>query len=83
VVQSGLSLSPRMHTTLPPPPLPVPHQPPRRRAWSLPVQGMTCASCVARVEKAALAVPGVQQADVNLATETLHLQTSAAFDPRR
>jgi peptidoglycan/xylan/chitin deacetylase (PgdA/CDA1 family) len=31
---------------------------------------MTCASCVARVEKALKKVPGVQQATVNLATES-------------
>ncbi len=31
---------------------------------------MTCASCVTRVEKALLAVPGVSEASVNLATET-------------
>ena len=37
--------------------------------WRLPVQGMTCASCVARVEKALRKVPGVLQAQVNLATE--------------
>ncbi|MGH7484567.1 MAG: copper ion binding protein, partial [bacterium] len=35
----------------------------------LPITGMTCASCVARVEKALVAVPGVQGASVNLATE--------------
>ena len=35
----------------------------------LPVMGMTCASCVSRVEKALLKVPGVEQAAVNLATE--------------
>jgi P-type Cu+ transporter len=34
------------------------------------VGGMTCASCVARVEKALKKVPGVQQATVNLATES-------------
>lgn len=33
------------------------------------VEGMTCASCVARVEKAIKAVPGVATASVNLATE--------------
>lgn len=35
----------------------------------LTVQGMTCASCVGRVERALKAVPGVEQAAVNLATE--------------
>ena len=37
---------------------------------TLPIEGMTCASCVARVEKALNAVPGVQHAAVNLATES-------------
>ncbi len=37
--------------------------------WTLPIEGMTCASCVARVEKAIKKVPGVVSADVNLATE--------------
>ena len=35
----------------------------------LSIQGMTCASCVARVEKALLRVPGVTGAAVNLGTE--------------
>lgn len=39
------------------------------REWSLPVEGMTCASCVARVERALSKVPGVVEASVNLATE--------------
>ena len=38
-------------------------------AISLPIEGMTCASCVGRVEKALKAVPGVHKASVNLATE--------------
>jgi Cu+-exporting ATPase len=33
------------------------------------VDGMTCASCVARVERALKAVPGVRSASLNLATE--------------
>jgi Cu+-exporting ATPase len=37
--------------------------------WSLAVEGMTCASCVSRVEKALKQVPGVVDAEVNLATE--------------
>ena len=36
---------------------------------TLPVLGMTCASCVARVERALKGVPGVVGASVNLATE--------------
>lgn len=38
--------------------------------WTLSIEGMTCASCVARVEKALAAVPGVKEANVNLATES-------------
>jgi P-type Cu+ transporter len=35
---------------------------------TLTIEGMTCASCVSRVERALSAVPGVAQASVNLAT---------------
>jgi Cu+-exporting ATPase len=38
-------------------------------ALSIPVEGMTCASCVAHVEKAIARVPGVATVNVNLATE--------------
>ena len=44
---------------------------------SLKVEGMTCASCVSRVEKALLAVPGVEAASVNLATEKVRVKTSS------
>ncbi|NDY90191.1 heavy metal translocating P-type ATPase [Ideonella livida] len=37
---------------------------------TLPVHGMTCASCAGRVERALKKLPGVTQASVNLATET-------------
>ena len=40
----------------------------------LPIEGMTCASCVGRVERALKAVPGVQNASVNLATERASVQ---------
>jgi len=46
--------------------------------WALPIDGMTCASCVARVEKALGKVPGVGEANVNLATETAQLTPGAA-----
>jgi Cu+-exporting ATPase len=49
--------------------LPVPKIEQPLRQWSLPVEGMTCASCVARVERALKSVPGVAEAEVNLATE--------------
>jgi P-type Cu+ transporter len=39
----------------------------------LSIDGMTCASCVARVEKALLKVDGVEAVDVNLATERAHV----------
>ena len=42
------------------------------------VGGMTCASCVARVERAIRKVPGVQDAAVNLATESVHITFDAA-----
>ncbi|NDG39527.1 MAG: copper-translocating P-type ATPase [Betaproteobacteria bacterium] len=44
----------------------------------LTITGMTCASCVARVEKALAKVPGVQQASVNLATEQVRLTLDTA-----
>jgi Cu+-exporting ATPase len=39
------------------------------RKTQLKITGMTCASCVARVEKAIRETKGVEQANVNLATE--------------
>jgi Cu+-exporting ATPase len=38
------------------------------------ITGMTCASCVVRVEKAVGKVPGVEHASVNLATERLSFE---------
>ncbi|MGH8821631.1 MAG: cation transporter, partial [Rhodoferax sp.] len=37
------------------------------------IGGMTCASCVMRVEKALKKVPGVRDASVNLATESARI----------
>jgi len=47
----------------------------------LPIEGMTCSSCVARVEKALKKVPGVGSAEVNLATETASVSLAAGADP--
>ena len=40
------------------------------------IGGMTCASCVMRVEKALKKVPGVENATVNLATESARVEVS-------
>ncbi|HEC34054.1 MAG TPA: heavy-metal-associated domain-containing protein, partial [Chloroflexi bacterium] len=45
---------------------------------TLPVQGMTCASCVAHVERALKGVEGVSDVNVNLATE----RASVIVDPK-
>ena len=47
------------------------------------ISGMTCASCVARVEKAILKVEGVNAVAVNLATERAHVRFSTPTAPER
>ena len=44
-----------------------------RETLSFSVEGMTCAACAGRVEKALRAVPGVFDANVNLAIERAHV----------
>ena len=44
--------------------------------WSLPIEGMTCASCVTRVERALQKMPGVVEASVNLATEAASVRAA-------
>jgi len=46
----------------------------------LAITGMTCASCVRRVEKVLGAVPGVADVSVNLATERAHVVTGGRPD---
>src|ERR687886_1317052 len=48
-----------------------------RTELTFPVTGMTCASCVRRIEKALARVEGIQEASVNLATE----KASVVLDP--
>src|SRR5690606_37756137 len=47
----------------------------------LTIEGMTCASCVGRVERALARVPGVIEATVNLATERARVRTDGPADP--
>jgi len=64
----------------PPVPMAIPlavTAPPTAGNISLPIEGMTCASCVRRIEKRLARVPGVELAEVNLATEQAHV----VYDP--
>lgn len=47
---------------------------PEAVSFPVPVEGMSCASCVSKVEKALSGVPGVTRASVNLATERAHVE---------
>jgi len=49
-------------------------------AISLPIEGMTCASCVGRVEAALAKVPGVDSVSVNLATERANIRFAGPVD---
>ena len=55
---------------------------PQRREAVLDIEGMTCASCVARVEKRLQRVDGVT-ASVNLATESARVRYPVEVDPER
>ncbi|ABI55680.1 heavy metal translocating P-type ATPase [Alkalilimnicola ehrlichii MLHE-1] len=50
------------------------------RGFDLGVQGMTCASCVARVERVLGRVPGVRSVSVNLATERARVEASEGLE---
>ena len=49
----------------------------------LAITGMTCANCVRHVERALRGVPGVQEATVNLATESADVRGDADLDKLR
>ncbi len=53
---------------------------PEQCELDLGIGGMTCASCVSRVERALKKLPGVQEATVNLATETARVRWAAPAD---
>ena len=48
--------------------------PARETTHRLSIEGMTCASCTGRVERALEAIPGVLSASVNLATQTASIR---------
>ena len=47
----------------------------------LAIDGMTCAACVGRVEKALVSVPGVTAAEVNLATKSARIHAAGVLPP--
>lgn len=47
---------------------------------TLQIEGMSCASCVNRVQKALQSLEGIEKAEVNLATETAYLESSRVID---
>ncbi|VVM85849.1 Copper-exporting P-type ATPase [Pseudomonas fluorescens] len=53
-----------------------------RQSLELSIEGMTCASCVGRVERALTKVPGVKSVSVNLANERAHLELLGQIDPQ-
>ncbi|MGM9514935.1 heavy metal translocating P-type ATPase [Roseateles sp. DB2] len=52
----------------------------RERQWQLHITGMSCASCVGRIEKVLRKLPDVLEASVNLATETASVRALATAD---
>jgi Cu+-exporting ATPase len=53
-----------------------------QHSLELSIDGMTCASCVGRVERALAKVPGVKNVSVNLANERAHLELLGHVDPQ-
>ena len=54
-----------------------------RKTIDLPIKGLSCASCVGRVERAVAGVPGVREARANLATGRVHVAFEAPADAAR
>jgi cation-transporting ATPase V len=61
--------------------LPAPAEPEDERDHTLLVEGMTCGSCSARVQRALEKQPGVTRADVNFATGLATVRADAGADP--
>ena len=54
--------------------------PGRIQSLTVPVEGMSCASCALRVERALTAAPGVTEAHVNLAAERVDVRFDGNAD---
>ncbi|UXU92209.1 heavy metal translocating P-type ATPase [Burkholderia sp. S-53] len=74
VKQAGYGATPTAPDATIPPATATPAAP---ASIELDIDGMTCASCVSRVEKALAKVPGVTRASVNLATELATVDATA------
>ena len=59
----------------------MPSSSPAAAEISLDIEGMSCASCVMRVEKALKKIPGVTEVSVNLATERASIATAEPVAP--
>src|SRR5579883_849642 len=62
------------------PPQTLSQKPLESQSVILAVEGMTCASCAARIERKLKTVPGVKNATVNFASQKAYVQTEAAPD---
>ncbi|EZH83479.1 metal ABC transporter ATPase [Ectopseudomonas composti] len=77
-VEASAGSLPQLITTIEDAGYSVPSQP-----LELDIDGMTCASCAGRIERALGKLPGVSQVAVNLADEKARLQVLAGFDPQQ
>src|SRR5690606_8897716 len=59
---------------------PTVSSPNHRLTLSLQIEGMHCASCVGRVQRALSEVEGVKQVSVNLATDRADVETDQVVD---
>ena len=74
-----------VHGAAPPPSTPsapAPRPPSDLPGLTLSIQGMHCASCVTTIENALSAVPGVEEASVNLATARAEVRGRNLAPPR-
>lgn len=79
-MQSSAPLPPTPPSSEPRSTAAIPSASARNPAIVLPVRGMSCASCVGRVERALGSVPGVSSVEVNLAADSAAIHTSGPVD---